>query len=183
MILAYEIIPYDGGAHFFEDKRMPVLCPSCTSLIVKDFLPTNVKPQKKWDICSSYDNRAIVNERFKAWCDGQGFGGIGFRKVNANPAYFVFEPTTVLRLDPRCARFSEKCPDCGNFRFGKRLGPLRLLEVSSPIMHGFFRTDLEYGSGREQSPCIIVGIETMQLLKRERFRLFDIKPVLERLAV
>ncbi|MCI0651710.1 MAG: hypothetical protein L0Z55_07490, partial [Planctomycetes bacterium] len=115
MILAFTMYAHDGDAFFFEDRTSSIFCPACGSLLEKNFLPRNVKPRKKWDICSTYDNRKLVSERFKIWCETQLFEGVGFRQVCSQPPYYAFEPSIVLKINPRCARFENKCAACGNY--------------------------------------------------------------------
>jgi hypothetical protein len=177
MIIAFEMNPHDGDAFFFEDRKSSIFCPTCRTLLVKDFLPTGVRPRKKWDVCSSYENRIIVTDRFKAWCEAQQFDGLRFRQVCDKPPYFVFEPSIALGVDSRCARFVNKCSVCGNYESIVRSGPLLLSDVSAPIETGFFRTDIEFASNWEKSPIIIVGTRTKDLIKQEKFRLIDFEPI------
>jgi hypothetical protein len=53
---------------------------------------------------------------------------------------------------------------------------MRLLE-KEPVARGFFRSDIEFASRHEKSPLIFVGIETMGLIKQERFHLVDFHAV------
>lgn len=177
MIVAYNFGGHDGDAFFFEDRESSIFCPICGTLLDKNFLPTGVRPRKKWDVCSSYENRTIVTERFKTWCEAHHFDGLVFRQVCMLPPYYVFEPSKVLRFDPRRARFDNKCKACGNYESVVIAGPLTLLEVSTPIEDGFYRTDIEFGSRWEKSPLIIVGIRTKDLIKQEKFRLVEFEPI------
>ncbi len=176
MIVAFEFGGHDGDAFFFEDRKSPIFCPTCGTLLDKDFLPQNVRPRKKWDVCSSYDNRTIVTERFKSWCEARQFEGLVFRQVCQTPPYFVFMPSRILRYDPRRAVFDKKCAACGNYESVTIGGPLKLLDVRTPIETGFFRTDLEFGSRWEKTPMIIVGFRTRDAIKRERYHLVEFEP-------
>ncbi len=168
---------HDGDAFYFEDRKSPIFCPVCGTLLDKTFLPTGVRPRKRWDICSSYENRKIVTAVFKNWCEAHQFEGLVFRKVNEQPAYYSFEPSLVLRVDPKCARFLNKCDVCGNYESVLRSGPIVLPDVVLPIENGFFRSDIEFASRWEKSPFIIVGLHTRDLIKQERFRLVEFEPI------
>jgi hypothetical protein len=177
MIVAYNFGGHDGDAFFFEDRKASIFCPICGTLLDRDFLPEGVRPRKKWDVCSSYENRTIVTERFKKWCESRKFDGLVFRQVCETPPYYVLEPSNVLRFDPRRARFENKCAACGNYESIVLAGPFALLNVQAPIEEGFFRTDLEFGSRWEKSPLIVVGVRTMDAIKQERFRLVEFEPI------
>lgn len=177
MIVAYEMSPHDGDAFFFEDRRSSIFCPVCGTLLDRTFLPTGVRPRKKWDICSTYENRTIVTAVFKDWCQAQGFEGLVFRQVNEQPPYYSFEPSIVLRVDPKCARFLNKCDACGNYESVLSAGPMVLLDIYSPIENGFFRSDIEFAGRWEKSPSIIVGVHTRDLIKQQRFRLVEFPPI------
>ncbi len=178
MIVAYDMSPHDGDAFFFEDRKSSIFCSVCGTLLDKAFLPSGVRPRKKWDICSTYENRVIVSERFKGWCQARHLDGLVFRQVNERPPYYVFEPSIVLEVDPRCARFEDKCSACGNFESVMRAGRLVLPKVQAPIDDGIFRSDIEFASRWEKSPIIIVGLHTRELMKEEKFRLIEFEPIL-----
>lgn len=177
MIMAYVMYPHDGDMFFFEDRKSSIFCPRCGTLLDKSFLPRGVRPRKRWDLSSTYDRRVIVTERFKAWCEAQKFAAIVFRQTCAQPAYYTFEPSVVLNLDPRFARFEDKCAACGNYESVITGGSMKLLGVADPIEDGIFRTDLEFGSRWEKSPDIIVGVRTKELIKKERFHLVHFEPI------
>jgi hypothetical protein len=177
MIVAYALSAHDGEAFFFEDRESRIFCPICGTLLAKDFLPRRVKPRKKWDISSTYENRTIVTEKFKVWCETQSFQAVRFRPVNEEPRYYSFEPLRVLQFDPRRARFDNRCAVCGNYESVIIAGPLTLLEIPAPVEHGFFRTDLEFGSRWEKTPLIVVGMQTKNLMEQEAFQHIYFKPI------
>ncbi len=179
MILAYRLGAYDGHAFFFEDRRSPIFCPICGTLLEKNYLPTDIKPGKRWDVLCTYENRKLVNERFKQWCERQEFEQLRFRQVCEEPAYYLFEPLRVVNFDPIRAktRFVNKCARCGNYESVVGTSPPGLLNVSEPIQDGFLRTDLEFGSRWEKSPIIVVGTRTRDIMKQEKFRLIDFEPI------
>ncbi len=54
-----------------------------------------------------------------------------------------------------------------------------LRNVRGPIGGGFYRTDLEFGSGREKHPLVIMGLATYPLLLKEKLKglEFELKPM------
>lgn len=179
MIIAYHLLIYDGVAEFFEDRRGPIFCRNCGTLLDKAYLPNGVLPRKRYDICASSDGRVLVNERFKHWCDQQSLNGLRFRKVNEQPPYYVFEPSNTIRFNAERAgtRFENKCRICSNFESVVGTYPLGLRDITSPLENGLFRTDLEFGSRWEKSPLIVVGTRTKELMKQAKFRLVEYEPI------
>jgi hypothetical protein len=170
---------HDGEAFFFEDRSAAIFCPICGTLLARNFLPNSVRPKKKWDICSTYENRKIVTQNFKEWCERFGFTGLQFRQVCDSPPYYHFWPSRELSFDSKRAhtQFMNRCVRCGNYESVIGASPLGLIDVSQPIDNGFFRTDLEFGSRWEKSPLIIVGIGTKELMEQEGFERIHFEPV------
>jgi hypothetical protein len=168
-------------AEFFEDRRAAIFGRNCGTLLDRTYLPSRVLPLKRYDICATSDGRVLVSERFKHWCGQQSYHGLRFRKVSEQPPYYDFEPTDTVEFDAQRAgtRFEDKCSICGNFESVVGTYPLGLRNVTSPLQHGFFRTDLEFGSRWEKSPLIMVGIRTKEAMKIEKFRLVDYEPIMK----
>jgi hypothetical protein len=93
--------------------------------------------------------------------------------------FFVMRLSKVLAFDSkrRGTRFEKPCPTCGAFY--KLIGakPVYLQSVREPIEEGFFRPDLEFASGPEQHPLILVGIGTAEKLWKQKFQKFDMQEV------
>lgn len=45
-----------------------------------------------------------------------------------------------------------------------------LCGVAEPLLDGFYRTDVEFGSGPQHEPLVMIGVRTAQALKAEKFR-------------
>lgn len=179
MIVAYRLLIYDGDADFFEDRHASIFCRNCGTLLDKSYLPTGLCPRKAYDICSTFDGRTLVNERFKVWSDKRGYEGLLYHRVNERPPYYALDLSNTVRFYSERAktRFENKCPICGNFESVVGTYPLGLLQVETPLEDGFFRTDLEFGSRWEKHPLIIVGLRVRECMKQERFRLVDFEPI------
>jgi hypothetical protein len=70
-------------------------------------------------------------------------------------------------------------PDSASFHVSayseQQAGP-RVLRLSY-IKEGFFRSDLEFASGPEQHPLILVGVGTADELRKQKFQKFDLEEV------
>jgi hypothetical protein len=179
MILAWMMSEDDGGAFFFSDRKSTIFCPICGTLLDRAYLPQGVSPRKRLDICSTYENRILVNDRFRRWCVEHITSALVFRQVNSNPAYYHLEPVEIVRFDSVRAktRFLDKCSRCGNYESVVGIDPPGLLDVHGPIEEGMFRTDLEFGSRWEKSPLIVIGVRTKELMEPMGFRGLDFREI------
>jgi hypothetical protein len=61
------------------------------------------------------------------------------------------------------------CGICGGFESVVGATPVELI-TKEPLGHGFFRTDLAFGSNQEKFPLILVGEVGAQLIRQRRWR-------------
>jgi hypothetical protein len=52
--------------------------------------------------------------------------------------------------------------------------------VNEELKDGIYRTDIEFGSGYELSPLILVGVSTYEKMKIEKFNDIDFEPILDK---
>jgi len=179
MQIAYSLTGHDNDSYFFESAPGNVFCQQCGSCVDKSYLPDNMTIRRKYDIGSSYDGRDIVSARFKEFCDEHYPGEAAFYQVTRDADFFYMVPKLILAFDAekRRTRFLEFCPACGNYKSICGATPGVLKNQAEPIERGFFRTDLEFGSGREKSPVIIIGLKTKQQITEKRFGKPSFNPV------
>jgi hypothetical protein len=98
-----------------------------------------------------------------------------FVPLPADKDFFVLRLSKVLPFDAqrRKTRFEDPCPTCGAFYSMIGATPVFLRDVTEPIQEGFFRSDLEFASGPEQHPLILVGLRTAEKLRKQEFRKLD----------
>ncbi len=46
-------------------------------------------------------------------------------------------------------------------------------DITLPITSGFYRTDIEFGSGREKFPLIVIGTKTAEIVRKEKMKGMD----------
>lgn len=146
--------------------------------------PTYINPdfrlkRRKWDAGATYDGYTIVSERFKALCEDRRWPGVSFTPLPAESGFYVLTLTELLRFDAvrRETRFEDWCPSCKAYFSVVGATPVFLKDVKEPILNGFYRTDLEFASGHEQHPLMIVGIETAQVLKAAKLTKLDFQAI------
>ena len=83
---------------------------------------------------------------------------------------YLFKCTNIIEFDVerRETKFEEFNEECQMYNSVIGAHPI-CLKVNSPIENGFFRTDVKFGSGYEQSPIIIIGCSTYLKMKSEKF--------------
>jgi endogenous inhibitor of DNA gyrase (YacG/DUF329 family) len=200
MIIAYKLGIYDDGTYMlggptyratriggFHDWRFgqdgvphPATCPECGSKTDRDYINPDFRPKKRRrDINSTYDGCIIVSRRFRDFCRRNGWKGLTFVRLPADSDFFVLHISSLLRFDAkkRKTRFENPCPTCGGFYSVIGADPVYLRGVRKPIQEGFFRSDLEFGSGPMKHALTLVGIKTAERLTNRKFPKFYLKEV------
>lgn len=200
MIVAYEFCPHDndtymlGGETYrpprsagFHDWRFgkdgvphPATCPTCGRKTDSEYVNPKFKTKRRtWDVGATYDGYDIVSKRFREFCRKHRWKGMAFFPLPADKDFFVLRLSNVLMFDSkRCGtRLEDRCPKCGEYYNVIGANPVCLRGVTEPIKEGFFRSDLEFGSGPEQHPLILVGIGTAEKLRKQKFRKFVLEEV------
>jgi hypothetical protein len=200
MIVAYELSPHDNDTHMlgnetyrpprsagFHDWRFgkegtphPATCPTCGRKTDPSYVNPKFKAKRRtWDIGATYDGYTIVSKRFREFCRKHGCQGMTFVPLPADKDFFVLRLSKVLPFDSerRKTRFEDCCPACGAFYNVIGADPVYLRGVTAPITEGFFRSDLEFASGPEQHPLILVGVGTAEKLRKQKFQKFDLEEI------
>ena len=149
-IIAYSMSAVDGDSYYFEDASASVFCPGCGSCVDDSYVPSSLRVGRPvYDACYTYDCRLIVSQKFKDFHDRHGCGPAEFRLVNRKPRWYMFRPTRVLKFDAerRGTRFMDHCSTCDQYESVVGATPAFLRNLCGPIGNGFYRTDLEFGSG------------------------------------
>lgn len=193
MIIAYTISPHDDGTYMlgdetyrpstsggFHDWRFgkdgvahSATCPTCGRRTDPTFINPEFKVKtRKWDISTTYDGYCLVSTRFRLFCEKQRWQGMTFASLPADNDFFVLRLANVLEFDAerRATRFENPCSTCRSFYNVIGATPVYLREINERIEEGFFRSDLEFGSGPEQCPLILLGVATARKLKEQKFQ-------------
>lgn len=200
MIVAYQCSVHADGTHMlgnetyrlprsagFHDWRFgkdgvphPATCPTCGRKTDPEFVNPKFKAKRRtWDISATYDGYKVVSKRFREFSEKHGWEGMTFVPLPADKDFFVLRLSRVLPFDAkrRRTRFEDPCPACGAFYNVIGANPVYLRGVTEPIQEGFFRSDLEFASGPEQGPLILVGIATAEKLREQGFQKLYLKEV------
>lgn len=174
MLIAYEMTPQNlARFEFYENAPDSVFCPACRDIVDPEYVPQNLAARAvNSDMVFTRDGHDVTSQKFRDFCHRIGIPKLDLIKVNETPLLYDLRPRAVITYDVDCGppRFENKCSQCG--RYESVIGPKYscLKGAEFPILEGIYRTDLEFASGQEKHPIIIVGLATAELIKKERFR-------------
>ncbi len=172
MIIGYNLSGPDNDSHMYYHAAGLPVCPQCGYKMNSEYINPDLRiKRRKYDFSFTYDNCAIVSLKFKEFCIRNGYSEIEFQKLPADSAFFLLAIRNVLDFDVEKAntRFLKFCPACNRYESVVGIAPFCLKNIHMPLEDNFYRTNLEFGSGNEKNPGIIVGVDTYSKLKREQF--------------
>ena len=157
----------------------PATCGTCGRKTDPDYVsPVFRVKRRNRDITCTYDGYTLVSRRFKDVCEGASCAGAVFVPLPADEAFFWLRSDRTIAFDAvaRGTRFEKPCPACGTFYSVVGATPVRLRNAI-PLGEGFYRTDLEFGSGHEQHPLLIVGVRTAEMLKAATLKGLELRKI------
>jgi hypothetical protein len=176
--------PADGE---FHDWRFglaglphPATCGSCGRKTDPDYVSPSFRVKhRRRDLVATYDGYTLASKRLRDFCIGRRCAGVSFERLPNDDGFFWLRPTRVIAFDAqaRQTRFEKRCPGCGAFYDVVGATPARLRGVSEPLLEGFYRTDIEFGSGPEQHPLVLVGTRTAEALRTEKLSGLELQAV------
>ncbi len=171
VVVARQLGCEDLRRSMYETDDLPGLCPYCHNTLEK--IPNlDFRTRTKKDFVGTYDGFYIVSEKFKIFCDEQGFDNITFIPLKKSPGHYYFSPNTFFPVDYENTLFEhtgEPCPKCGNYRwFG---GPHRIYsnQLFTDNDNFIYRTKEYYGDKGRKFFLIIIGLKTARLMKERGF--------------
>lgn len=148
-------------------------CSVCGYVTDSEFVNPRFRLSRKTaDVSFTYDNRCIVSQRFRAFCLRRNCDGVVFVDLANDPGWYALISRKVLTFDSERygTRFQKQCPVCRRFESVTGASPAMLRNQRTAIPDGIYRTDIEFGSGDEKSPSLIVGKITGERIKAAKFR-------------
>ncbi len=172
MIIGYDITGPDNRCHIYFEAAGLQRCAKCGFKLEQTYVNPDLRIRPRtYDFSSTYDNCLIVSRRFKEFCVRFGYTEVICHPLPSDKDFYFLEVKNIIPFDVERGniRFSNYCDECGNFESITPAYPVFLKNVVEPLKDGFYRTDLVFASGDEKEPLIIVGVETYEKLKREKF--------------
>lgn len=146
----------DNGSFKLRGNASHPSCSSCGFATVRDWIdPAFRLTGLRRDASYTYDGYFVVSDRFVAVV---GKHAASFLELPAEPGFFAVVPQVVVAFDSerRGTRFEDLCSACG--RYGSVAGATpAFLRLAKALPDAIARTDIEFGSGDERSPLLLVG--------------------------
>lgn len=189
LIVGYAVYGPDNNTWMWDDQD-PKIAPCPTCHIRTDFFRTNpnyvarkrftpascpdLAVTEKTSFVSTYDSQWIVTQRFKAFCESEGYKGLYFGVFGNDPFHFHFRIDNQVELDQETSEVVHEgyCSTCGNYR-SLAIHNYMTLKLASPLGDGFYRTDLLLGGSTGKGPVFIVGSETRKKIVAAKIKKID----------
>lgn len=164
----------------YRGDMSPPSCPLC-ELVEDDAWvdPSFELSCRAFDFSYTYDGVAIVSRRFKdAIESAQLSDGVRFVELVGEPGFFALVVDRQVSFDSerRQTRLSDQCERCGRWRSVAGAHPVFLRE---PVPRGLSRTDLSFGTGREQHPVLLADVASADVLAGLDLNGLELQPVAE----
>jgi hypothetical protein len=175
---------HDNDTYMVDSRRIEFVASitKCSACGYRLETPTDVnyhwKGGTKLDAACTYDNETVVSKRFKETCERAKLEGIEFVPLE-DPNHFHIRVTQFVELDEEQSRVRFNGPRCGVCgRWEEVLVSAQLIAaVHRPLIGGFFRTRLGFGSKSNKAPVIVVSDDAREALRKGALRGLIFKPV------
>jgi hypothetical protein len=178
----YTIYGQDNDLYFFQGRADVARCPACGQLTRKwseDLLVVPIAKRVRLDASYSYDGVFVVSNRFKeVYAAGQ-MTGLQFSPLSNGMHWIMPTRTVAFDAAARGTRFERKCGVCHSYAAIAGAAPAFLIQPVTVAPLELVRTDIEFGSGDEQSPVVVCGERAASLLRDAALTGLDIEAVRE----
>ena len=172
MIVAYYVYGQDNLSEMYDGQAV-TRCSRCGFVTEPRFVaPSFELERRQYDWSQTNDGCCIVSRRVKELAERHGYGGLEFLDLPSEPDFFRLIVSNYVEFDTRRREtiLEDYCDVCGRFRTVAGATPAFLKRTRTPLAEGIYRTDIEFGTGDEQSPLYLVATETRNLMKREKLK-------------
>ena len=180
MVIGYSITGPDNDSYLFPDGWGKSICE------VYDFIENREKyidnkfrvKRNNFNMSHTYDGATIVSQKFRDFCLRHSYVNVKFYQIEKQPGFYLLKVDTIVEFDSqrRRTRFEDFREECKMYNSVAGADPV-CLKTKDCLADGFYRTDLLFGSGYEQHPLIIIGVETFKKMKFEKFKDIHFSPV------
>lgn len=158
--IAWLLTGVDNDSRLFDFPDKPTaisyFCPACGYRMAGAPPDTGMKLRRRYDVSFTYDNACVVSRAVLDVLADFGLTAADYKALDTE-GYFYLYPGAVLPFDAarRKTRFDKPCAVCGRYESVTGATPVFLLQAPAPSAH-VYRTDVEFGSGNEKAPLIIL---------------------------
>lgn len=179
MTLGYVLSPPDNGEYMFYKLEIDE-CTKYRNIYDTNKIDPEFRVFKKKDITETYDGYKIVSNRFKLFCETEGYENLEFISLST-PGFYWFKVNNIINYDgkARGTQFINYSEYCNGYEEIIGATPA-CLKNKSIIPDNFFRTDICFGSYHRKSPLYIIGQETKNKLKAAGFKEIYFEKILDK---
>ena len=181
MILGYGISGRDNDSYLFPEGWGKTVCEVLDYIENREnYLNTNFKVKRaNLNLSYTYDSALIVSQKFRDFCLRNDYKGLEFHPLKKQTNLYLFKTKNIIEFDSkrRGTQFEEYQEDCKMYNSIAGATPI-YLKSEKIISDGIYRTDIRFGGGYEQSPFIIIGVETFKKMKLEKMKDIDFIKIL-----
>ncbi|HXJ49333.1 MAG TPA: hypothetical protein VNF91_09220 [Candidatus Acidoferrum sp.] len=154
----------DNDSYMLRGPTPRAACGTCGLPLDRDWIEPHFQLNRRdLDVSYTYDGYLIGSEKFRTATRA---GGARFVNLPSAPGFYSVRVDAVVKFDAvrRQTTFEDLCPECGRYRTVAGALPVFLLPGESIPPDRLVRTDIEFGSGAEQHPIVLVGSELAKAL-------------------
>lgn len=181
MILGYAIDMPNMDCEMLEDLELEE-CAKYSNIYDLNIIDPDIKMLgKKYNISSTYDGFEIVSEKFMAFCEKEGYGGLEFIALPNAPGFFWFKINNIVEYDTKAREtsFLNYSSTCKGYEEIIGADPV-CLKDKALLGDVFFRTDVCFGSFAGKSPVSLVGEATKKKLLAAGFKEIYFEEILDK---
>ncbi|MGB3410169.1 MAG: hypothetical protein WBA45_03140 [Microthrixaceae bacterium] len=156
MILGYLLAPVDNDSYMLQGDMPHPACSACGYVTDHEWIDPSFRLRKPaLDAGYTYDGYLIVSERLRSVV---GDRGALYDVLPSEPGHFSLRADEEVRFDTvrRRTRFEGLCETCGRYEAVAGATPVFLID-QQPLPDRLVRTDIEFGSGDEKGPLLLLG--------------------------
>ena len=161
-----KLISCNDAPHMWEKKtERPGLCPKCHNVLEQiPNLKYKVRKTKKRDLVCTYDGFHIASQKFKDFCEENGYEDVTFVQFPKSPNFYFFLPNKIYQLDyvRMKTQFIGYNECCG--RYNEVIGCYNIYRHLSHEVHKndfICRSKYFFSSFFNKQPLIIIGTKTL----------------------
>ena len=157
--IGYLLSAEDNDGFMFQGDEQPPGCPHCGFVTDRSWVNPSFRlaPRHAVDVSYTYDGCLIVSDRFRVVASR--FSGADYTPLPSQPGWCVMTALQTVPFDSRRrkTRYEDWCSACERWTQVAGATPVFLVDPPTPLPDRFLRTDVEFGSGDEQHPLVLVG--------------------------
>lgn len=164
----------------FDDDKLPP-CAIYKSVYDWGINPNFKMKRIKKNIFNTWEGYMIVSEKFKNFCDNEGYNGLEFVPFPLMSQIYWFKVNNIVEYDTKARGteflgYSEECDS-----YAEVIGAIpACLKEKKLLTDGFFRSDVFFGSYNGKDPLIMIGEATKIKLKTAGFKEIYFEKILDK---